>query len=82
MNGFKTNSLGEIEECSEKPSLQDNGNIYTATISEFLTGKKLLFFLCFYSNQNEFAYIEISIVTVKWQKFLKNFLFYWLCHGI
>lgn len=47
MNGFKTNSLGEIEECSEKPSLQDNGNIYTTTSNEFLTGKKTvhLFFV-------------------------------------
>lgn len=43
MNGFKTNSLGEIEECSEKPSLQDNGDIFTTTISEFLTGKMAIF---------------------------------------
>ncbi|XP_037024980.1 echinoderm microtubule-associated protein-like 2 isoform X2 [Bradysia coprophila] len=41
MNGFKSNSLGEIEECSEKPSLQDNGNIYTATSNEFFTDEML-----------------------------------------
>lgn len=46
MNGFKTNSLGEIEECSEKPSIQDNGNIYTATSNEFLTGKLIIYFIC------------------------------------
>lgn len=45
MNGFKTNSLGEIEECSEKPSLQDNGNIYTTTSNEFLTGKMRTFII-------------------------------------
>lgn len=48
MNGFKTNSLGEIEECSEKPSLQDNGNIYTTTLNEFLTGERII---CIYYFQ-------------------------------
>lgn len=52
MNGFKTNSLGEIEECSEKPSLQDNGDIYTTTISEFLTGKMAIFINSCVHNDN------------------------------